>query len=154
MNDDGALRIPRLPPGVRVGITETMIRNVIHAFYGRIRTDPGLGPIFMRVIGQSWDSHLAKMCDFWSSVLLSTGRFNGTPMQAHISVGGLEARHFTAWLRLFRQTVTSQCPADAAALFMTKAEMIGDSLLLGISTARKNHASTDTPPREKHRLGE
>src|SRR3546814_13779599 len=61
-----------------------MIHDVVHAFYGRIRQDAVLGPIFDGVIQDRWDYHLAKMCDFWSSVLLMTGRYDGRPMPAHI----------------------------------------------------------------------
>jgi hemoglobin len=136
MSDTVFPRIPRPAPGHKVGITEETIHDVVHAFYAQIRTDPALGPIFNRVIGQDWDAHLAKMCDFWSSVLLMTGRFKGTPMQAHIKVGGIRNTHFARWLHLFRQTVESKCTPEAAELFLKKAEMIGESLLLGISTAR------------------
>jgi len=33
-------------PGVAVGVTEDVIRAQVHAFYGRVRADPMLGPIF------------------------------------------------------------------------------------------------------------
>lgn len=130
----------RTPPGLRVGITEGLIRDVVHAFYTRIRVDPALGPIFNRVIGDQWDAHLARMCDFWSSVLLMTGRFKGAPMQAHARIDGLRATHFARWLYLFRETVRETCPEEAAALFISKAEMIGDSLQAGIAFARGESA--------------
>ena len=41
----------RAGPGVAAGVTEGMIHDVVHAFYGKIRVDPALGPIFNRVIG-------------------------------------------------------------------------------------------------------
>ena len=137
--------IPRIAPGARVGITEAVIHDVVHTFYGEIRRDPALSPIFNRVIGQHWDMHLARMCDFWSSVLLMTGRFKGTPMQAHAAMAGLRATHFARWLQLFRLTVTQVCTADAAALFIRKAEMIGQSLQLGIAASR-GVPSPVTPP--------
>ena len=36
----------RAGPGEAVGVTEEMIRGVVHAFYGKVRPDPVLGPIF------------------------------------------------------------------------------------------------------------
>ncbi len=48
-----------LSPGASVGIDEAMIRDVVHAFYGRIREDALLGPIFGRAIAD-WDRHLAR----------------------------------------------------------------------------------------------
>ena len=128
-------------PGTKAGITETTIHSVVHTFYARIRLDPALGPIFNRVIADNWDAHLSRMCDFWSSVLLMTGRFKGSPMQAHAAVGGLRATHFARWLHVFRLTVEEICTEDAAALFIKKAEMIGQSLLLGIQSMQTRDAT-------------
>ena len=133
--------VPRVGPGVEVDVTEPMIHDVVHGFYAKIRSDPALGPIFNRVIGDGWDAHLAKMCDFWSSVLLMTGRFKGTPMAAHVRIGEIRPTHFARWLHLFRQTVEELCPPDAAALFVAKSEMIGRSLQLEIAVIRG-----DIPP--------
>lgn len=135
MSDVATSRL-RVGPGEAVGITEAMIHDLVHAFYAEIRTDPELGPIFNRVIGQGWDVHLAKMCDFWSSVLLMTGRFKGQPMAAHVQITELQPAHFARWLHLFRQTVQARCPSAAAALFVAKSEMIAQSLQLGIAASR------------------
>ena len=126
----------RVGPGAQVGVTEAMIHDVVQGFYDKVRTDPALGPIFSRVIGDGWDEHLAKMCDFWSSVLLMSGRFKGSPMVAHAQVGDIRPTHFARWLHLFRQTVEELCPPDAAALFVAKSEMIAQSLQLGIAASR------------------
>lgn len=130
------LQARRVGPGVSAGVTEAMIHDVVHAFYAKVRTDPALGPIFNRVIGDGWDAHLAKLCDFWSSVLLMTGRFKGAPMAAHTRVAGIRPTHFARWLHVFRQTAEQVCPPDAAALFVAKSEMIAQSLQLGIAASR------------------
>ena len=129
-------RRAQLAPGTPVGVTEAMIHDLVHAFYGKIRKDPALGPVFARVIGGDWDPHLAKMCDFWSSVLLMTGRFHGSPMVAHTRIEGIRPTHFARWLHLWRETAAEVCPPEAAALFTAKAEMIGQSLQLGIAASR------------------
>jgi hemoglobin len=126
----------RVGPGVAAGVTEQMIHELVHGFYAKIRTDPALGPIFNRVIGGTWDEHLEKMCDFWSSVLLMTGRFKGTPMAAHARIPDIRPTHFARWLHLFRQTANELCPTAAAALFIAKSEMIAQSLQLGIAASR------------------
>lgn len=130
-----------LAPGNAAGVTEDMIRQVVHGFYGRIRKDALLGPIFEGVIADNWNHHLAKMCDFWSSVLLMTGRYEGRPMPAHIKIRvaesmGLDAAHFDHWLTLFRATVRELCPPQAAALFEDRAQRIASSLLQGVRFAR------------------
>jgi hemoglobin len=112
-------------------IDEAMIASLVHAFYGRVRADSVLGPIFAGVIGADWERHLAKMCDFWSSVMLRTGRYQGRPMQAHAGVAALRPEHFAHWLGLFRATTREVCPPRAAARFIDRAEKIAESLRLG-----------------------
>jgi hemoglobin len=127
----------RVGPGAAVGVTEEMIHEVVHGFYAKVRTDPALAPIFNRVIpDEEWPTHLAKMCDFWSSVLLMTGRFKGTPMVAHARIADIRPTHFARWLHLFRQTAEALCPPPAAALFVARSEMIAQSLQLGIAMSR------------------
>lgn len=126
----------RVGPGLAAGVTEAMIQQLVHAFYRQVRADAALGPIFNRVIGDDWDAHLAKLCDFWSSVLLMTGRFKGAPMPAHARIPDIDAAHFTRWLELFAQTAQEICPPAAAELFVRKAEIIAQSLQLGIAVSR------------------
>lgn len=113
-----------------------MCHDLVHAFYARVRADPELGPIFNGAIGDRWDAHLAKLTDFWSSVMLMTGRFKGSPMAVHTALPRAEPADFQRWLELFGRTADEVCPADAAALFRAKAEMIAQSLQLGISVHR------------------
>ena len=42
------------------------------AFYGAARGDEVLGPLFERV--DDWEAHIVRICAFWSSVTLMTGR--------------------------------------------------------------------------------
>jgi len=134
-------------------VTEAMIHELVHRFYGKIRTDPALGHIFNRVIGDNWDSHLGRMCDFWSSVLLMTGRFKGAPMIAHARIPDIRLRHFVRWLHLFRQTAEEMCPPDAAALFVAKSETIAESLQLWIASSRRQMVPVESRPRSKERRG-
>ena len=128
----------RVGPGVAAGVTEAMIHDLVHDFYAAVRSDPELGPIFNGVIGDGWDTHLSKLCDFWSSVLLMTGRFKGAPMVVHAELPEIGPSHFLRWLELFAQSAERLCPTEAAALFIAKSEMIAQSLQLGIA-ARRGH---------------
>ena len=134
---DATERSPtRVGPGAAAGVTAQMIREVVHAFYAKVRIDPALGPIFNRVIPEkAWPAHLAKLSDFWSSVLLMSGRFKGTPMAAHAGIPEIRPSHFARWLQLFKQTVEALCPPPAAALFTAKSEIIAQSLQLGIAVS-------------------
>lgn len=126
---------PRVGPGVAAGVDEPMIRRLVHAFYAGVRRDPQIGPIFNREV-DDWDEHLARLCDFWSSVLLMTGRFKGQPMAVHARLPDIGPQHFSRWLELFHQTAEEICPPGAAALFRAKADQIGESLQLGIAFSR------------------
>ena len=111
-------------------IDETLIHNVVHLFYKRVRQDPVLGPIFDGKIGDHWDLHLARMVDFWSSVLLTTGRYSGRPHVLHQALD-LEASHFARWLGLFKTTVQDLCAGEAETLFLGRARQIAASLQAG-----------------------
>jgi hemoglobin len=122
-------------PGVDAGVTEAMIRELVHTFYARVRGDPLIGPIFnTRIV--DWPAHMEKLCAFWSSVTLMTGRYKGTPMRVHAELPGIASEHFQRWLALFRATAQDICPEGAAALFIDRSRRIADSLQLGIALER------------------
>ena len=117
----------------RTGIDEPMIERLVRAFYARIRTDAVLAPIFAaRII--DWELHLARMCAFWSSVALMTGRYHGTPMAKHLPLP-VDAAHFDRWLALFEATARELCPPQAEAHFVERARRIAASLELGVAGA-------------------
>lgn len=128
-------RRAQIAPGAAAGVTEAIIQTQVHTFYGRIREDAVLGPIFNARV-EDWSEHLIKLCDFWSSVTLMTGRFKGSPMAAHARTPEIEMVHFARWLDIWRATAREVCPPGAADLFIAKAEMIGKSLQLGLSAFR------------------
>jgi hypothetical protein len=61
-------------------ISEHGIRRLVDEFYARVRADTELAPIFNRAIPGDWGLHLATMRDFWSSVMLTSGRYKGNPV--------------------------------------------------------------------------
>ncbi|NTZ42646.1 group III truncated hemoglobin [Altererythrobacter sp. SALINAS58] len=120
----------------KVGVDEAFIDHLVEAFYTRIRSDDLLGPIFARHIAE-WPPHLARMKCFWRSVLHNSGEFSGNPMLKHLAIPGLAIEHFTRWLDLFYATLREQEGQHAASeLVGTRARMIADSLLTGISMRR------------------
>jgi hemoglobin len=114
------------------GITEETIHGLVHGFYAKVRADSALGPIFERAIAGDWEPHLAKMCDFWSSVMRMTGRYKGNPMVAHMRQKTIRPEHFERWLALFRETAREQTNPAIAELFVGRAETIARSLQLGM----------------------
>lgn len=125
-------RAKKLADATAIGIDDALISRLVERFYDAIRQDELLGPIFAAHV-VDWTPHLGRMKDFWASVTLESGRFRGNPMIKHIAVGGLEQAHFDRWLMLWRQTVGSVVPEEAAAeLFRSSADRIARSLLNGI----------------------
>ncbi len=115
--------------------SEEQISQLVHTFYARVRRDAQLGPIFEAHI-DDWDQHLAKLVDFWSSVLLRTGRFSGTPMPKHAALPGLDAGLFRHWLSLFRSTAAEQPNQAMAVMACAAAERIAHSLWMGYQISR------------------
>jgi hemoglobin len=115
----------------RTGIDEAMIERLVHRFYTRVREDSLLGPVFAARIGD-WDLHLQRMCAFWSSVALMSGRYHGSPVPKHLPLP-VDAVHFDRWLGLFERTARDVCPAAAAAHFVERARRIAESLELSIA---------------------
>jgi hemoglobin len=114
------------------GIDEAALTNVVHTFYGKVRDDPELGPVFDYAISD-WPHHLGKMVDFWSSVMLTTGRYKGNPVMMHIKhKPRINPPLFDRWLELWRETTEELVPPEAAAALQAKAARIAESLQLAM----------------------
>ena len=116
------------------------IRDFVYRFYDRVRDDEQLGPIFNGHI-QHWDTHLEKMVQFWSSMLLGTGTYNGTPMPKHVALPNLSGELFGRWLKHFNETMNTlenQALAQRADMF---AQRIARSLWYGYQL----HHNPDKP---------
>lgn len=116
---------------------------MVHDFYAAVRCDAVLGPVFERHI-KDWDQHLAKLVDFWSSILLRTGRFTGTPMPKHVALPGLSAELFQRWLALFHETTAAQANKAMGEQADAMAQRIAQSLWYGYQTSH----DPETLPKE------
>lgn len=115
-------------------LNEENIALLVQTFYGRAREDDLLGPIFSVAVAD-WDHHLAQISDFWSSMMLRTGRYNGRPMRPHLMLP-LTGAHFDRWLALFEPTTREIFDADVADAIILRARRIADSFEMGIATTR------------------
>jgi hemoglobin len=112
-------------------VTEDSIRLLVDTFYDGVRKDEILGPVFEQALAGQWSAHLPRMVDFWSTVLLGTGRFQGNVFGKHMALTGVTPEHFLRWLSLFKETAT-QLYADAPANeILEVADRIAGSLQLG-----------------------
>lgn len=117
-------------------VTEEEISELVDRFYAKVRLDPEIGPIFNTIIGD-WPEHLAKLKDFWSTVMLTTRRYKGDPMMTHLQIPmPLEPAHFHRWLTLFAETAREVMSPDHAAAIIAKSERIAQNFQAGIAYQR------------------
>lgn len=109
--------------------TEMQIETLVNSFYNKVHADRLLGPIFEAAIEDNWDSHLAKMRAFWSTVMLASRTYKGNPMITHLLLPRLSREHFERWLELWRETTGELCEEPTASLFRQKAALIAERLL-------------------------
>ena len=118
------------------GITEERLKTLVDLFYSRVRQDPLIGPVFNDAI-EDWPDHLAKLQAFWSSVMLTSGRYKGRPLPAHIKHGDrINSASFERWLQLWGETTAEVMSPAAAAAMQEKAARIAESLSMGIAYHR------------------
>lgn len=114
-------------------LTEESLHAFLIAFYAKVRRDPLIGPVFDHAIPEAdWPRHLSVIQDFWSSVLLKTGRYKGNPFGKHQALGNLAPPHFARWLALFEETATKMFSAEGAMILTERAHRIADSLKSGL----------------------
>jgi len=114
-------------------LTEGAIVQMVDAFYAKVRRHDVLGPVFARTIApQAWPAHLEKMYAFWSSVMLTSGRYKGNPLAVHARIEDLDETMFEPWLALFRETAREIFAPEIAGVFRIKSERIAESLKLGL----------------------
>lgn len=117
----------------KLTLEEAALRQLVDAFYARVRADDQLGPIFNPAIGD-WGEHLEKLTAFWSSVMLSSGRYKGQPVPAHMKHrAAMVPANFYRWLHLWREVTEDLMQPDVAAQLQAKAGRIAESLQLATS---------------------
>jgi len=113
-------------------MTEQQLATLVEQFYAKVRADSTLGPVFDSAV-QDWPEHLEKLSAFWSSVMLTTGRYKGNPMAVHMKQkAAIEPSMFVRWLHLWRETAQEHLDERGAAAVIAKAERIAESLKLGM----------------------
>jgi hemoglobin len=122
-------------------ITESEISTLVDTFYDKVRRDPDIGPIFNAIVGD-WPHHLATLKDFWSTVLLTTGRYKGDPMMTHLQLP-LDPDHFSRWLALFEETANEVLPPSHAAMVIEKSHRIANNFKAGIAYHRDRVTSSE-----------
>jgi hemoglobin len=113
-----------------VEISEDAIAALVATFYAKVRRHPEIGPLFNAAI-TDWDEYLEKLRDFWSAVMVISGRYKGNPMAAHMKQP-IEPQFFARCLGLWKETASEIFAPELAAQFTAKAERIAESLKLAL----------------------
>ncbi len=130
-------------------LDEATLPPLLEAFYRRVRQDADLGPIFAGAV-DDWPSHLMRLADFWSSVMLTTGRYKGNPMAQHIKhADSLTRPLFERWLALWQETTDAMLPAAVATTMQAKANRISESLQLALKLRTPEGIADLLGPRRK-----
>ena len=99
-----------------------LIVQLVHTFYADVRSDQILGPTFDGVIGDRWGPHLARMVEFWCTVMLDTRSFKGNVLARHMAIPGVTPEHFKRWLAYWFSR-TNEFFAPAAAVVLQRAAL-------------------------------
>ncbi|HWJ70314.1 MAG TPA: group III truncated hemoglobin [Sphingobium sp.] len=115
-----------------IQIDEAGLERLIPRFYARVRADDQLGPVFNDIV-DDWPDHLDKLVAFWSSVMLTSGRYKGNPMMAHVRHHSrMTPELFTRWLEIWAEVTNELMTRASAAALQGKAARIAKSLQLGL----------------------
>lgn len=90
------------------------IKILVDTFYGKVKEDAILAPIFNKVIQDRWPEHMEKMYTFWQTVLLREHTYYGSPFPPHSKLA-ITKEHFNRWLELFYLTIDENFEGEKAA---------------------------------------
>lgn len=116
------------------------IKLLVDTFYGKVRTDEFIGPIFDERIQDRWPHHLAKMYTFWQTVLLEEHTYFGSPFPPHAQLP-VERAHFERWLSLFSETINELFSGEKAKEALWRADKMAEMFQFKIAHYRKNSAT-------------
>lgn len=110
--------------------TEEQIDALVRRFYALVLADERLAPMFDAAI-PDLEGHMAIVRDFWSQILLGTGRYQGHPFRPHLHLP-IEPGDFERWLRAFRAAAEETLPPRTAPLAIARAEHMSQSFKVGL----------------------
>lgn len=122
-------------------ITEESIKLLVDSFYDKVRKDAELGDVFNTAIGHSdaqWLPHLERMYEFWSSIMLTSGRYHGNPLRKHLDLPKFDRELFARWLKLFSEAATEIHTSEIAQSFIDKSERVAANLQFHLYHSKPN----------------
>jgi hemoglobin len=107
------------------------IKLLVDTFYGKVRDDDLLGPVFGDRIGNRWPYHLEKMYTFWQTTLLGEHTYSGRPFPPHATLQ-VGPSHFKRWVSLFTDTIDELFTGEKAEEAKWRAAKIAEMFELKV----------------------
>ena len=111
--------------------TRDDIDALLRRFYGRALVDDLLAEPFTEVREKGLASHLPVMCDFWETLLLTSGTYRGSLFRVHQGAHDRHpfgAEHFDRWLTLWRESVDEMYAGPVAEKAKQQGERIATAM--------------------------
>lgn len=116
------------------------IQLLVDQFYGRVRKDDLIGPVFDNVI-TDWQPHLEKMYAFWNAALFGVPGFKGNPFAKHAPLP-IAQEHFGRWLELFAETIDAHFTGPMAAETKQRAGLMATMFMSKLDRMRSGSGYT------------
>jgi hemoglobin len=111
---------------------------LVDEFYKKALVDPSIGPVFHAGIDMThWEEHRDRIVDFWETVLLGATSYRGNPFSKHMHLP-LEARHFDAWFKYFKETVGELFKGEKANEIIDRADKMSVMFSSKLKHIREN----------------
>jgi len=117
------------------------IELLVRTFYGKIRKDEMLGPIFNSII-TDWETHFSLLTDFWETQLFLKRKYTGNPVLAHQEVDEkmghtISPEHFGYWINLWFATIDELFDGETAWVAKNRAQKMSTMLYMQIYQHRQ-----------------
>ena len=113
------------------------VKLLVDEFYNSVQQDDLIGPIFNEVIQDRWPVHLAKMYQFWESILFDKTTYQGRPFPPHAQLP-IQKEHFDRWLALFYQNLDRLFAGPIAEQARFRADKMAELFQIKLANIRND----------------
>ncbi|MEO6830868.1 MAG: group III truncated hemoglobin [Chitinophagaceae bacterium] len=117
------------------------IKILVDEFYGKVKEDALLAPIFFEHIPGDWGPHLNKMYKFWNAALFGKTGYVGNPFARHAHMPVMQT-HFEHWLHWWWQTVDNHFEGPIANDAKKRGEIMANTFLNRIIDLQNSSSHT------------
>lgn len=121
-------------------INQESIAVLVKTFYPTILADKIVSPFFIEKLGDdinnpTWQEHLELLTNFWSSMALGDGEYNGNPLAAHFGMD-LTKEAFAQWLHLFALAIDRVYKPGVGDFFKERSQIIARNFMANLGVLK------------------